>query len=76
MGILGYLPRDGMDRNLKISLKSSLLSLSTLGEKNTLDLASLTNRPEMEQKVFNTDLMAWQLVSLAFAKRTDRKSVV
>ena len=65
-----YFLREGVDRNPRMSQKDSLLSLSTLGEKKTLDLASFIVCPKRLQKSSNTFLIMEQLVASALAKRT------
>ena len=70
MGKPRYLPKLGVDWNPRMSPKASLWSLSKLGEKNTLDLASLTIYPDWLQKSSNTPLIVTQFSGFAFANRT------
>ena len=70
IGIPRYLPSEGVEAKPRISLKDSLVSLSTLGEKYTLDFASLIVCPDMLQNSSKTSLMAEQLVLSAFANKT------
>lgn len=70
MGIPKYLPKEEVDLNSSTLHISSLLSISTLSEKYTLNLDSLTIWPYLSQKVSRTSRMAVQFSWLAFAKNT------
>lgn len=52
-----YLPRLVVELNPMISMSASLWSWSTLGEKKTWDLASLTFCLDLAQKSWSTELI-------------------
>ena len=65
-----YLPRLGVEENPKMSQRASRVSLSTLGEKNTLYLASLIDWLDLIQNTSKASLIAEQLLPSALAKST------
>ena len=70
MGNPRYLPRDAVEANPRISHNDSLVSLSTLGEKYTLDLVMLTDCPDMLQNSSRTSLIIAHSLPSAFPNRT------
>ena len=70
MGNPGYLPREAMEANPRISHNDSLVSLSTLGEKYTIDLVMLNNCPNMLQNSSRTSLITAQSLPYAFPNKT------
>lgn len=56
------LPREGVEAKPRIPGNDSLVSLSTLGEKQTIDFIILTDCPDMLQKSSRSSLIVVQLI--------------
>lgn len=77
LGLMGnprYLPRFEVDWKPKMSHRDSQVSLSALGEKNTLYLVALTVYLDLLQNSSSTSLIAEKFAASAFVKNT-RSSV-